>query len=219
MRFLKGLSATLPIAAGLLVLATACGSDPPDALASIYRVEVGQCLAVENQLATAVAIAPGLVVTVAHSLDQADGVTLKDALDQDVPSELLYVDPTKDIAILRLSDASPVPLELTEPQNSGAVSVATAAGSDGPTSKPATIVDLVDATLDGDGKRAAIRLEADIKPGDSGAAVVDDDGRMVGMIFATARGEDVGWAVASSEIVAAIEALNANRPEPIALAC
>lgn len=222
MNFGKGFSARWPTGLGLLgigFLLSACGSTPPDALEAIYRVEVGQCLAVENQLATAVAVGSDRVVTVAHSLAEADSVTIKDEEGAELPAELVYVDQDKDIAILVLADVSTSPLDLAEPAESGTVSIATGARDGGPNSKPAEILDLVDATLDGEGKRAAIKLDADIKPGDSGAAVVDAEGRMVGMVFATARGENIGWAVASSEIVGAIEQLEADGPAAITLSC
>lgn len=219
---MSGFSPRWAIGTGLLLLgcvATACGSTPPDVLESVYRVEVGQCLAVENQLATAAAINSDRLVTVAHSLDEADGVTIKDGDGLEVDVELQYVDPSKDIAIFAIIEGSAVPLELAEPGESGSVTVAAGARDGGPVAKDATILDLVDATLDGEGKRAAIKLDADIKPGDSGAAVVDAEGKMVGMVFATARGENIGWAVASSEIVAAIDQLDANGPETIKLSC
>lgn len=228
MNFSRGFSAnwfSSCLFLGLTLLAAGCSSSTPaDALQAIYRVEVGQCLAVENQLATAVAVGPELLVTVAHSLEQADGVTIKDGQGVEVASELVYVDQAKDIAFFALTDPQQAnglgsALELAEPAESGAVSIATGSRDEGPNSKQATILDLLDATLDGEGKRAAIKLEADIKPGDSGAAVVNADGRMVGMIFATARGQNIGWAVASSELRDALAQLESNGPETITLSC
>ena len=37
-------------------------------------------------------------------------------------------------------------------------------------------------------RRAALELAADVEAGDSGAAVVDPHGRVVGVLFATSRG-------------------------------
>lgn len=200
---------------------SACAEPAPDVLAAVYRVEVDHCQAVDHQRATAVAVSPQLLATVAHSLDLAKTVSVEDASGAVVAAEVIYIDIDKDVALLRIDASSVVPLALAPPEESGEVTIATASNpdGDGPTTKRATIVDLVSATLDGEGRRAAVKLEADIKPGDSGAAVVDDEQRMVAMVFATARNDHVGWAVASSEIEAAIESLNGSRPEALPPAC
>jgi S1-C subfamily serine protease len=207
-------------AVALLVgIASACSPAPSDALDSIYKVEVGQCLAVETQLATAVAVAPDRLVSVAHSLDEADGFTVLGSGGVEIDATLVYIDPGKDIAIFEVPDGSAQPLEIGEPASTGAVSIATGARGDEPTVKDAAILDLLDATLDGEGKRAAIKLDADIKPGDSGAAVVDESGRMVGMVFATARGENIGWAIAGGELTAALDELGRQGSASISLSC
>lgn len=194
-------------------------SDEPDLPAAVYRVEVDQCQGADLQIATAVAVGSDVLATVAHSLAGAETVTLKTASGQEMTARLIYFDPLKDIALLRLDQPSHEVLTLAAPVEQSQVTVVTAAVEDGPALKPATILSLVDATLDGEGERAAIRLAADISPGDSGAPVVDDDGAMVGMVFATARGDSVGWAVSSSEIIDAIERESAGRPGDLTPAC
>ncbi len=205
-----------------MALAACSGSDP-DVLATVYRVEVEQCQAVDLQLATAVAVGPDLAATVAHSLDEAKGLSLQDADGVTVGAEIVYIDPATDVAILRIdgTPTPPTPLELAAPEETGPVSIATATnpGAEGPSLKTASIIELVTATLDGEGRREAIKLQADIKPGDSGAAVLNADDQMVGMVFATARNDEIGWAVAISEIEAALTAVNDSRPEAIPLVC
>jgi S1-C subfamily serine protease len=73
----------------------------------------------------------------------------------------------------------------------------------------------VTASLDGVGQRAAIEIEADIRPGDSGAAVVDDDGRIAGLVFASSRVGERGWVVAASELSGALTSIG----EPLVLSC
>lgn len=198
-----------------------CGQSATDntATESVFRVEVEQCQVADLQVASAAAVGSDLAATVAHSLDGVKSIAVTDAAGRAVPAEIIYLDAPRDVALLRLMDSTVSPLQLAEPEMSSRVSIATSADEDGPVLKPAVVVDLVSATLDGQGRRAAIKLEADVEPGDSGAAVVDDEGRMVGMVFATARNDEVGWAVAISEIRAALEQVDGTRPEAVPPAC
>lgn len=195
-----------------------CGNPAAETLDSVYRVEVTRCGVVDQQLATAVAVRPDLTATVAHSLEQAESITLIDAAGGVVGAGLIYLDPDKDIALLAL-DGTADPLELAEAEEAAEVSIATGASDDGPTLKPGSVLDLVSATLDGQGRRRAIKLSADVEPGDSGAPVIDDDGRMVGMVFATAKGDEIGWAVAADEIAEALALVDVERPEVLPPAC
>jgi hypothetical protein len=54
-------------------------------------------------------------------------------------------------------------------------------------------------------RRAALDLAADVAPGDSGAAVVDGGGRVVGVLFATSSGRaHTAYAVAASALAALV---------------
>ncbi|HEY7623127.1 MAG TPA: hypothetical protein VH834_25355, partial [Solirubrobacteraceae bacterium] len=57
--------------------------------------------------------------------------------------------------------------------------------------RPATVRRAITATVRVEPapavRRPALELGADVAPGDSGAAVVDDRGRVVGVLFATSR--------------------------------
>lgn len=215
-----------PLIPGLVVALTACApastatNDSVDEPfpTTIYRVAVEQCGGADDQRATAMAVAPGLAATVAHSLVGAKTVTLRAADGQSRPAEIVYLDPAKDVALLRLPPGVVPPPALGQVEVGQAVTIATYADDDGPAAKPATVTDVVVATLDGEGRRAAIKLEAEIEPGDSGAAVLAD-GRVVGMVFATARSDDVGWAIDASELALAVDSLGAGRPEAVPPAC
>ena len=196
-----------------------CGHGATDVLSSVYRVEVTRCGVVDQQLATAVAVRPDLAATVAHSLEEAESITLVDADGAIVRAGIIYLDPGKDIALVALADGGADPLELAEAEQAAEVSIATGAAADGPVLKPGSVLDLVAATLDGQGRRQAIKLAADVKPGDSGAAVIDESGRMVGMVFATARSDETAWAIAADEIAGALAQVELERPEALPPAC
>lgn len=202
-----------------LSVAAACAEGTPDVIDSLHRVRVEQCASPENQWTTAVAVGPDTVATVAHSLTSAEAITAFDATGTERSATIVYLDEAKDVAILRLAgDAGPV-LPIVAPASSGPVVVASFADEDGPTRQPSEILELVDATLDGEGRRRAIKLDAEIGPGDSGAPVVNDDGEVVGMIFATARDRRIGWAIAGTELIAAIDELGATTPEALPPVC
>ncbi len=192
-----------------------------NARSAVYRVAVEQCGGADNQRATAIAVGPDLAATVAHSLEDAKTVTLQKPDGTSVDADIVYLDPGKDVAILHLSGpegggpaVEAVGFAEDEAEVGMAVTIATYADNDGPATKSGAISDIVVATLDGEGRRSAIKLEAEIEPGDSGAAVLID-GQLVGMVFATARSQNVGWAVAVSELSSAIDSLQTPTPEAV----
>ena len=203
----------------LTVLALVGCSSEPDSLTTLYQLQIEACNGLDTQRATAVAIAPDVVATVAHSFEDAQALTMTDGNGTTVNGEIIYLDQAKDLALLRLDERAGDTLTLGEPEESGAVTIATYGESGGPTIKNGDILGLVQATLDGEGPRAAIRLEAEIKPGDSGAPVIDADGQMVGLVFATVRNKDVGWAVSATEISDVLDEIERDNPGALPLAC
>lgn len=202
-----------------------CG-DAPDTEGAVYRVIVEECGSPNKRRAIAAAVDNDLVVTAAHTLDQAKTVSLSAATDGGEPesdvqvaAEIVYLDLERDVAMLRLAEPAVSVLTMADPPERGSVSISSYADNGEPITKSATVSQLLDATLGGEGLRAAIRLDADIEPGDSGAPVIDEDGRLVGMVFATTQGSAVGWAISSTELVTALEVVRTSRSEPLALTC
>ena len=72
-------------------------------------------------------------------------------------------------------------------------------------------------TVEGEGRRRSIELQAEIVAGDSGAPVLFED-RIVGAVFATTRGKDKGWAISLPEITALLDELPVD-PQPLPLGC
>lgn len=196
----------------------ACGDDARSVSAA-HRLVIEPCRGSLAQRASAAAIGPDLLVSVAHSFEGARAVEVTDATGRPVEATVVHLDPAKDIALLATDRPLSGHLALAQPEEGGSVAILTYGEVDGPRLEPGRIVELVDVTLDGEGRRAALRLAATIEPGDSGAAVVDDDGRLVGMVFASARNTEAGWAVSSSEIGTAVEAWERNGPGASLPAC
>ncbi len=196
-----------------------CGDDARST-GSTYRVLIEPCRGRTANRAMAGAIGPDLLVTVAHSFTDAGAISIHQGDEEATrAADLVYLDEAKDIALLRSRLPLDEHLELAEPDGPGPVGVLRFDGADPGTDDegritvdPSEIIELVDATLDGEGRRAAARLEADIEPGDSGAPVVDPDGRMVAMVFAAGRGGEIGWAVSGVELLDAVRILDAGGP-------
>lgn len=186
---------------------------------TVYRVLVEPCAGPDNQRATAVAVSPDLLFTVAHSFEEAKSFTVTANSGQDVAVEIVYLDQARDIAALRPTAPVEPLLPISQPETSTDVSITTFGDRDGPITRPGRVLELIDATMDGEGRRAAIRLDASLEPGDSGAPVVNDRTEMVGMIFAKARGSDIGWAVSSEELTGVLDELTAQEPDAISLSC
>lgn len=207
----------LLLSAGPLAACGRPGSPTGDRRAAdaVYRVVAEACGSGVEEIATGAAVADDLVVTVAHTFERARSIALGRADGAAEPAELVWLDAERDLAILRLEGRVGPWLELMATSTGDEVTVISAAG---PTVEtiPATVLRRVEVTLDGAGRRAGLELAAEIGPGDSGAPVVDASGAIVGIVFATDRGEPRAWAVAASEIETA---LAQPRRGPVDLRC
>ena len=203
---------------GIASITMACGDDArPTSVA--YRLLIEPCQGAVVGRASAAAVTPELLATAAHGLDGAMRVDVADAQGRSVPATVVYLDLAKDVALLAPDRPLADHLPLSPPPAEGSVGILTYGEVDGPAIERGEIIELVDVTLDGEGRRAAIRLAATIDPGDSGAAVLDGEGRMVGMVFASARADETGWAVSSTELTAAIEVAEGREPTSILPSC
>ena len=209
-------------AVGLLA---GCGTAAPDPVAATLRLEIDNCRGLAHQRATAVRVADDLAVTVAHSLFvdgefSVGGLEVFTSDGQAVTAELAYIDSETDLALLRLDEPGPF-LALASFDDDSSARFVTFASSDGPVSvRTIDIARLVEVTLDGGGARQALELDGVVAPGDSGSPVLDDDGAVLGIVFAASKTADVGWAVASLEVRAALLSLEDGAGEALpALVC
>ena len=154
--------------------------------------------------AVAAAVDPRLVVTVAHVFDDASAVTVRDSSGSPVAASVVHLDEQRDIALIELNTPTDSWLRLG-PIGAGEQATVLVRNPDDSTSMiPATVNRLVDVSIDGVGLRSGLEVGAALDPGRSGAPLVDADGAMVGMAFATDRESPRAWAVAANEIETAL---------------
>lgn len=207
------------VAAGLGLLLSACSQDePPGIESAVFVVSLDGCAQNIENRATAVAIDDGLALTVAHSFDEVDGVTLLAPDGSELPAQLVYIDVERDIALLAYEapvgsiDTLDIRDDSDDPAEQARIVVER---DDRIVVDTVRLVRRTEVTLDGAGRRNGIEIEGIIDPGDSGAPVVDDQGRIIGIVFASTRASDTGWAVAGSELVDIASLAGA----PITLTC
>lgn len=173
------------------------------------------CVGDQDAGASGILISDEIVVTVAHAVVEARDVFVRDRFLQWWPSEVRHVDRDRDLALLSVPG-----LRATD------MAVATAERGD-----PVTMLDgLTSGTVSGEvirhvvintnsigseieAKRQGYELALDIERGDSGAAVVDGEGRLVGVVFAqSSRREGVAWATDVSAVPDLLGARLSFRP-------
>ena len=157
-------------AAGLALVLAGCGGAAPDVL----EVRVG------DHDATAFGVGDGRAVTVAHVLRAGQPVFVGGRR-----ARVLRVDRRLDVALMAVAGVRG-PARRGE-AGAGDHATVRVVRSDGTVSVPATVRRAISAHIGGQ-VRPALELTAEVMPGDSGAPVVDRDGRVVGVVFAQASG-------------------------------
>ncbi|MDA0185590.1 trypsin-like peptidase domain-containing protein [Solirubrobacter phytolaccae] len=167
-------------AAGPLLVASlfaaGCGGDAPSPL----RVTVHSG-GLADERATAVATGDGRVLTVAHAVEGARSVRVDGRA-----ARVVRVDRRRDVAELAVPGLAAGAARFARGGDTVEVHLLRGTVS-------ARVLRRVTARLDG-ASRPALELATRVQPGDSGAPVTDQDGRLVGLVFA--RGDDSTWVAA-----------------------
>ena len=152
---------------------------------------------------SAVVITPdGFTLTSAHVVERTDGTGIASFVDgRELAFDIVGADPLSDLAVLRLdSDAAPAELGDAESLRVGQLVVAIGNPHGFAGSVTAGVVSALGRSLPVRSRRAArivdnvIQTDAALNPGNSGGALVDGRGRVVGINTAVA-GVGLGLAV------------------------
>lgn len=192
------------------------------ALDSVVRIEsiAEECNA--KLSGSGFVIADNLVVTNAHVVA---GITKPNVRvggkGKAVNGEIIYFDPRVDLALIKTSKLTAPPLLIGDDlrRNDMAV-IAGFPGGGSLTLIPArvkAIAESVDSDIYGMGSvtRELYVLNADVKQGDSGAALINEEGNVSGVIFAASAAQaNVGYALSIEELNKALEKIKLTS-EPV----
>lgn len=160
-----------------------------------------------------VAIAGGLVLTNAHVVAGSDTVDLRRPDGVVRPGRVVAFDAARDLALVSVEDLgqAPLPLATADPRDEVAV-IGYPGGQAQPRIAPARIQQrrsAVGRDIYGveETEREVLFLSAALRRGDSGAPVIDPEGRVVGLVFAVSPDQPTSaYALDRSEVEAILAA-------------
>lgn len=157
-------------------------------------------------------VAPGLVVTNAHVVEQLREVSIRRDDGATRPASVVARDDQRDLALLAVDDLDRPPLARSTPGEGDEVVIAGHPGGQDQVRVAPGRIDRVQSTVgrttDGrSARRDVVFLAASLLQGDSGAPVADAEGRVVATAFAIAPDVDTtAYAVSDSELDAVLDA-------------
>lgn len=162
------------------------------------------------------AAAPGLIVTNAHVVAGAGDVTVTTQQGAELEATPVYYDPGDDLALLRVGADVPT-LPISSQRQAGADAAVLGYPENGPYALTAARVGDTQATIsqdsygDGPVDRTIVALGGKVRSGNSGGPLVDDRGRVIGIVFAaTTRGPAGGFAIPAEDVEEALREASAS---------
>jgi hypothetical protein len=155
-------------------------------------------------------VGTGYVVTNAHVVSGTRTHTIVTSGDTRMPATVVYFDPQRDVAVLYVPDLKTAPLTFG-PASRGTKGAVIGYPGGGPQKTSAAIVD---GRITAEGRdiynsglvtRQIFVIEASVRPGNSGGPLVDLEGHVLGLVFATSAGvPNQAYALTDDEIDADI---------------
>lgn len=160
----------------------------------------------QNQTGTGFVVSPGRVLTNAHVVAGVSMPVVQTQKQGALPARVVYFDQVQDLAILAVDSlaAEPLPTAPTVPGNTAAAFAGYPLG--GPLQvRPATVLSagpMLVPDITGGAKSAldVYQLAGNVQSGNSGGPLLDEAGRVIGVVFAKATSTDnVGFALTMEE--------------------
>ncbi|AUI49889.1 MarP family serine protease [Arthrobacter crystallopoietes] len=161
----------------------------------------------QNQTGSGFVIAPDRVMTNAHVVASVNEPVVEIPDGRVLPGRVVHFDPVHDIAVLAVEGLDVRPLPVGEELADGTLAAFQGYPAGGPfQSQPATVQGLstvlVQNIYGADPEELEVyTLAADVEQGNSGGPLLDQDGRIAGLVFAKATDDvPVGYALSLDEI-------------------
>lgn len=159
------------------------------------------------------------VVTNAHVVAGATEITVTTAAGDEFAAAVLAFDPVRDLALLVVEGLEAEPLATSAPQGGTDAVALVRADTEVDVAEVGIerTINIVSTDIYGQGehRRRGMELAADIDAGDSGGAILDAAGNVVGIVFSASRSQtNVAYAVSALEIPALVEASTGEAIEP-----
>ena len=160
----------------------------------------------QNQSGSGFVAAEGLVVTNAHVVAGVDEPLVESPGGRTYRGDVVYFDPDTDLAVISAPDLPAAPLQTGDYAADGDLTTFMGYPLGGPfKSSSATVQGLgYTSTVSEEGQpsvpREVYQLAADVQQGNSGGPLLDQDGRVIGVIFAKASGGETGYALSLTEL-------------------
>ncbi len=155
------------------------------------------------------------ILTNAHVVAGTEDLHVIDHEGNQYPARIVSFDSQTDLALLDVEGVNVPSLPIAAPEI-GLEAIALVGGNGMIKAIPVTIDRLVDiniADIYGNGEfiRKGMQLEADISPGDSGGAIMDSSGGVVGLVFSRSSSRTgVSYAVSSEEFYLVTENISSE---------
>ena len=197
----------------LMILASllaSCGSDRMGSAATPVRIQASGCGPVPV-IGSGVVVDHELVLTVAQVVAGAGNIEVTAGDGNRYEAVIAAIDTEDDVAVLKVRGLRGDRVELAEMAKGARGNFVGFGGDDAGvvtfTVRRRVTIRVNDIYDDVLSRRQGMEIDASVDPGDSGAALLDSRGRVVGMVFAASRhSAGVGYATAGVEFEDTIEA-------------
>jgi hypothetical protein len=151
-------------------------------------------------------VGSGYILTNAHVVSGTSRHTILTPAGAELPGTVVFFDPERDVAVLYVQDYRSAPLVFGPAQRGTKGAVIGYPGGGAEQVTPA----VVDGRIDAEGRdiynanlvtRQIFVIQAKVRPGNSGGPLVDLEGRVLGLVFATSAGDpNQAYALTDDEI-------------------
>jgi S1-C subfamily serine protease len=187
---------------------------------SVVKVEAVQSSCSMESSGSGWIEAQGVVVTNAHVVAGSSSVQVIGQDDRTYSAAVVAFDPQRDVAVLRVPDLQAPVLRTGPTLTAGAPAVVAGYPGGGPYTLDSARVrgeltaEGTDIYQHGTVVRQVYSLRAVVRPGNSGGPLFDDQGEVVGMVFArSTTDDDTGYALTLDEVRPVLSSLS---PAPVA---